>query len=319
MPPDYLSHPVRTITSWRARRDWAHEQHGRVATVRIAVITVIDDEFAAVQAVLGADHYLEASYFADSGRRHPDVVIAQIGEMGNVGSSGFTRDVIEELRPEVVILTGIAGGAVNANGTHRQDVDLGDVFLPHFVHYGDLRKLDQTKGDQKRYNPHDHPSHRTLQTAKACKMRNPDWHQAIPITPPQAKPIVRVISEGTLVSGEKVFGDKTHPEQRRLISEYPDAVGVEMEAYGVGRGCYEARSKVDYNPSFLIVRGISDLVTSTGAQESDAEQAAAQQQNQAQRDQWRAYAAAAAATYTARCVAAILERPDRRERQRRST
>lgn len=313
----FLSHRVRTIGSWRSQRLEAATQGGRIATVRIVVITPTEHESAPARAALGADRYMDASYFADSDDAHPDVVVAEIGEMGNISSSGFTTQVVEDLRPEVVILTGIAGGAVSADGKHRQGVDLGDVFLPHFVHYGDLRKLDDAKGDQKRYNPHDHPSHRLLQAAKACSTRWPEWHNTIPVAPPSAKPAVAVLSEGTLVSGEKIFGDKRHPEQRRLIGEYPEAVAVEMEAYGVGRGCYEARSAVDYNPGFLIVRGISDLVTASVDGESDVQQDAVKDQNQKQRDDWREFAAAAAAAYTARCVESILPRPDRRENLRR--
>lgn len=325
MALDALSHPLRTLrerlggtsaAGSAASSQASVVQGGRIATARVAVITVIEDEFKAAQRALAATHYLESNYFANSSKPHPDVVVGSIGGMGTTLSTGYTKDFIEDFRPEVVILTGIAGGAIGDDGSPRQGVGLGDVFLAPFVHYGDLRKLDASKGDQKRYNPHDHPSHRLFKTASACVTRTPDWYAAIDVTPPSPKAHVQVITQGTLVSCEKIFADRDHPEQKRLMAEYPEAVAVEMEAYGVGRGCYEARQHVDYNPGFLVVRGISDFVASTTP--AGVDEAASAHQNQVQRDNWREYAAASAAAFTACCVRAILSEPDRREHLRRT-
>ena len=90
---------------------------------------------------------------------------------------------------------------------------------------------------------------------------------------------------GEVVAGEMLLGDSKNREQKRLLKKYDKALAFEMESYGIAQTIYRHRNSVHYNPQFLIVRGISDLVNT----EAEA--------NNEERKRWTPYAINAAATF----------------------
>jgi hypothetical protein len=118
-----------------------------------------------------------------------------------------------------------------------------------------------------------------------------------------------------LIAGEKVYGDASHPEQRKLLEseEFSDAVAVDMESIGVASAIHRARRSLTYNPRLLVIRGISDPVEREAPDRSDAgpRDTDVVDPNEI-REQWRPYAAAAAAAFAAVVVARILDTPDER-------
>jgi nucleoside phosphorylase len=59
-----------------------------------------------------------------------DVVLAQCASRGNISCGQAVRDLFEQVRPNLVILSGIAGGCEG-----RDDVCLGDVVVGDYVQY----------------------------------------------------------------------------------------------------------------------------------------------------------------------------------------
>src|SRR5262249_17371586 len=124
-----------------------------------------------------------------------------------------------------------------------------------------------------------------------------------------------------IVAGEKLLADPDHDEQRRVVERFPDAVAVDMESYGVAKGVHLARTAVDYNPLFLVIRGISDFVEVSARAErrwwwlpraSMSTSTPSAFENQMQRDRWRSYAAGAAAAFASEVTARIVATPNLR-------
>ena len=124
---------------------------GRLGTSRVAVFTVIPEEFEAVCSALGAGTFIEG--YATEEAARPDVVVRRSPDRFNGPAQGAARDLIEDFRPEVVIVSGIAGGIHG-----RDDVQLGDVVVASYIHYAP-RKLTPGE-DLPRPYAYDHPSTR---------------------------------------------------------------------------------------------------------------------------------------------------------------
>ena len=80
--------------------------------------------------------------------------------------------------------------------------------------------------------------------------------------------------------------------QQRAAQLYDDALAVDMESIGVALAVHRSRNDVTYNPRMAVVRGISDLV------EPNADAPEDEERNTRQRQTWRPYASAVAATVT---------------------
>jgi nucleoside phosphorylase len=278
---------------------------GRNGTARIAVLTIIDEEFGAVSKALSLAHHIPGSAYYCSEAGAPEVVLRQAPDRSQVPAMNTAREMLEDYRPEALFLVGIAGGIAG-----RSDVGLGDVVVPNYVHYGEFRKLT-SKGDLKRYIAFDQP---TVSLHERCvhPARRGTWRERILVEPPEpCGPSNSIV--GSLVSGEKVYGDPSHYEQRELVRHYSDAVAVDMESYGVGRAMFDARDTVNYNPRLLIIRGISDLVTALDSAEMpDPAASQAESENNEQRKKWKLYSAAVAAALAAEVIGHFLASPDPR-------
>ena len=89
--------------------------------------------------------------------------------------------------------------------------------------------------------------------------RNPgDWVNALRKPRPDKNVPKALI--GGIVAGELLLGDADNAFQQKILTTYQKALAFEMESFGVARTMYSSRWSVHYNPQFLIVRGISDLV-----------------------------------------------------------
>jgi nucleoside phosphorylase len=282
-------------------------QPGRRGTARVAVLTIIDEEFteardvfATHQNIPGTPYYV--SDLADA--RTPAVVLRVAADRANVAAAGATTKLLEAFRPEVLVLVGIAGGVGKPD-----TIALGDVCVPTYVHYGEFRKLTEDR-DAMRYAAYDQPTVSAREDhVDAVRFAGAQWASQIPLDRPRdGSPEVRM---GSIVAGEKVMGNPTHAEQRGLAVRFPDAIAVDMESFGVARAVHEARIAVPYNPRLVIVRGISDLVRTSEGPTPAAEESGAEDNNE-QRKRWKRYAAAAAAAFANAVVSTILATPDPR-------
>jgi nucleoside phosphorylase len=292
-------------------------QPGRKGTARIGVLTILDVEFRAAKRALAADHEIPDSGYYTPDESTLNVVLAW-GDRGNSSATAAAKDLIEDFRPEVLILTGIAGGLQRerpneSTGITSYEIAPGDLIVPDYLHYAALRSIKRKSGDNPRHVPHDPPAASLHWRYVRPIITDNAWRARIRETPPGGhyEPRVRV---APLVAGECIYGDESHPEQVRLLteSEFQDALAVDMESIGVAVAVHSLRNSPIYNPRLLVVRGISDPVR-VGQPSSDrlTSQAAPEDPN-ATREEWRPYAADVAAAFTAALVDKLLGAPDLR-------
>lgn len=278
----------------------------RFGSAKVALVAVIDEEFDAICRIGGfatrcsggnRDYSVQAP---TPGNLH-DVVVCRSDGWGNLASGEAVTDVIEDFRPHFIILCGIAGGILRPND--RDPIKVGDVLVADYLHYSELKKLSNT-ATTFRYQAHDHPS-LLLRVTYAEGLRKVNemlrWRNRIQALPPgDCTPAARV---GNLVTGETLFGGPANPYQRTALENYYTALGVDMESMGVGRELFHQRRDPYYNPQFLVVRGISDLVRVTHEESlwkkltKRFARTGSDRENQATRDAWRVYAAEAAAAF----------------------
>lgn len=257
---------------------------GRAGRVRVGIITIIEEEFEAAKSVFGLGHNIPGTpYFVegDSVTCDWDVALIQASDRSNVPAAASTTDFMEDLRPQVLILLGVAGGLCGNDNLGRDGIRPGDVLFADQVDYIEFLKIDNNVARVRSYAI-DHPSEplRTSVCAPISKTfsirdaLDPD-HQ-----PPDAEAPCK-IHIGGIVSGEKVLGDVHSPVQKLLLEPFDKPLAVDMESIGMARAVCHGRGSFWYHPRYVIVRGISDLV-------ADAE-------NNEQRAQWKSFAAHAAA------------------------
>jgi nucleoside phosphorylase len=261
---------------------------GRRGQARVAVLTIIDEEFEAARRVFGATEHVPHTQCYTSQPLPEGVfdwVLMQSLGRTNEPAGEATQDLIEEFRPAFILLVGIAGGIGGRDG-----VGLGDVVVPNYIHYGAYRKLVEGKS-LARYLAFDHPSLYFHGYHVEPTRRIGTWmkHVVAP-RPDDGEPAVHV---GSLVAGEKLFGDPTNDEQQQMVDFYDDALAVDMESMGVARAVFKSRRSVDYNPQFGVIRGISDLV--------------GEESNNEVRRQWKGYAAEVAAAFAWAVLPGLLE------------
>lgn len=265
---------------------------GRLGASKIAILTITTDEFEGVRAVFGLNAELTGSAYAASTISKKNdylIVLRRAPAQTNVISAQLTRSVLEDFRPSYLFVIGTAGGH-----SQREKCGLGDVVIADYIDYSAYWKLNAGAYEERKHAC-DHPSLHLLENFAEGLRRNPsDWIPRLKTNRPQGsnKPKVLV---GGVVAGELLLGDSENAEQNRILTQYKKALAFEMESFGVARTIYQFRSSVHYNPQFLIVRGISDLV------DKDAEG------NAAQRKLWTPLAIEAAATFASVLIERLLQ------------
>lgn len=257
----------------------------------VAIFTIIDEEFSAIQRMFGTSTNIVGSPYFVSAIDQPgagllpryDIVALQSPGQTNLTASDVVRDLIEDFRPEYILLVGIAGGH------SRREVAVGDVVIADFVEDSEYFKLSQGQTSQRK-RPYDHPSYRLREIYAQPLCKSAEWHSHIDRKRPNKKPPRAVVAN--LASGEKLLGDPKNKYQKEIMKAFEKAAVFEMEGFGLASQVFKQRGTVNYNPQYLIIRGISDLVDHSS--------------NQSMRNQWRPYAAAAAAAFAKELVSKLL-------------
>jgi nucleoside phosphorylase len=103
--------------------------------VDVGILTIRDDEFRAVLAVLpdkAGSHKTSREYtlrYADAGDgKRYRIAVSRLIEQGNGEAQDAARDLIDDLAPRLVLIVGIAGAPPS------DDVKLGDVVVSTRIH-----------------------------------------------------------------------------------------------------------------------------------------------------------------------------------------
>jgi nucleoside phosphorylase len=279
-------------------------QQGRVSTARVAVLTILDEEYAAVENQLGPLREIREGYYEPEVDCH-DVVVMQAADRTNVAAQEAVDDLVEAFRPEVMIVCGIGGGVEGQDG-----IATGDVVVASYLHYGEFRKISED-GDHDRYLAYDQPSAMIRSKQVHPVRRSGDWKRRVTVDPPEQDHNPKVLI-GPVLAGEKVIGNPEHHEHQRALSRFTDVIAVDMESYGAGRAMHSARTHVDYDPLLLVIRGISDIVRQPQGDSGESIDKVAAQANNEQRRLWKGYACDVAAAFAAAMVERLLARADLR-------
>jgi nucleoside phosphorylase len=212
---------------------------GWVGRARVALLTIIDEEFSAAREVFELHENIAGTgYFAaELGKnREWDVVLMRATDRSNVPVMGDVSALMEDLRPQVIILLGIAGGF--SDGVHgREGIQLGDVVIADQVSYVEFLKI-QPDGPLMRSYAIDHPSVPLRKSIcapiKETFIIQENLRDKEPPAPGQFK-----IHIGGIVSGEKVFGDVNSDVQQALLKPFDKALAVDMESIGIARAVCE--------------------------------------------------------------------------------
>lgn len=111
-------------------------ESGRLGTARIAVLTILDEEFESVRTAFEATTHIPDSPYYTPDSERLDVVVRQIPDRANVPATSCASRMVEDFRPELVTVVGIGGGIEG-----RDNVAPGDVVVPSYLHYAEFRKL----------------------------------------------------------------------------------------------------------------------------------------------------------------------------------
>jgi hypothetical protein len=133
---------------------------GWIGRARVALFTIIEEEFAAAQEVFGLRVNIGGTgYFASEadGRGVWDVVLMQATDRSNVPVGRDVSALMEDLRPQIIVLLGVAGGLCDENNQGRDGIRVGDVLIADQVSYVEFLKI-VPEGALVRTYAIDHPS-----------------------------------------------------------------------------------------------------------------------------------------------------------------
>lgn len=197
---------------------------------KIGVIVAMDKEFAQLRTLLDASR--------TEHRHHKDFVIGQMAGtelillqcgIGKVNSTIGAVELIDLYGPDLVISTGVAGGA--STELNPLDVVVATECAYHDAYCGEEVPYGQIIGQPARF------------AAPAGLVA-----EALKIVHPQAGQQIR---SGLTVSGEWFVDSREKMEA--IISHFPEAMAVDMESCSIAQTCHV------YGVPFVSFRIISDV------------------------------------------------------------
>jgi nucleoside phosphorylase len=215
------------------------------------------------------DNVPGTGYFvANAAANEWDIVLMQATDRSNAPVMSDVLALMEDLRPQVLILLGIAGGLCDGDDG-RDGIRPGDVLIADQVTYVEFLKLDPKRGPLIRSYAIDHPSVPLRKSVSTPIQKTFHIGDHLVLIDPAKRRDFK-IHIGSIVSGEKVFGDVKSHVQDELLKPFDKALAVDMESIGMARAVCDGRSSFWYHPRYAIIRGISDLVTAADNNEMRA-------------------------------------------------
>lgn len=213
--------------------------------MKILLLTPLKIEYKAVRKHLLIDSiqpiHIEGSRY-EQGKfqgyyQSYDIILKQTGSK-NTDIALATERAIQHLHPEIIILTGIAGGV--------KDVKIGDIVVANKL-YGYESGKETENGFVARPEVF-YCSPDLIESAQNIDQKN-DWQTR------SSEAKNSKVYYGPIASGEKVIASTNAVVFERLKKHYNDTLALEMEAAGLGK-------VILYHPTikFINIRGISDLL-----------------------------------------------------------
>lgn len=187
----------------------------------------MDKEFAQVCSMLG-----EVKQTARRGKTYTtgtigsnEVVMVQCG-IGKVNAAIWTTDMVNAFSPDVVISTGVAGGASTA--LNVQEVVVATESCYHDAYCGSDQQYGQIMGMPPRFAS----DKALLRAASAIDC-------GTKITP------------GLIVTGDWFVDSRD--KMRAIVAHFPEAMAVDMESAAIAQACHQ------FGVPFISFRIISDI------------------------------------------------------------
>jgi nucleoside phosphorylase/predicted Zn-dependent protease len=282
------------------------EQHGdpvedSMPKTDVAIITIIPEEYEAVASRLKAEG---CSVTHDSGNRNQPnqygwvtgelsvdngkvyhLVLAAAVSPGPTHMANAVNATLTRFKPRYVLLVGIAGG-FPLDGLTRGDVAISSVIYDY--EYGKI-----TTDFQPRHDNTYQVDGALLRSAVAFHARDKQWTQLDTAIRPEGDGSLPKLLTGAVASGSKVVDNAEYDFFQRVHASWPKLLAVEMEGAGAVSTINTAVSG-GLQVGFLMVRGISDMPKDSSKTGSPGITTG----NTAERDTWKKYAAAVAASFT---------------------
>ena len=195
--------------------------------MKIGIIVAMDKEFVQLKSLL-SDTTVERYH-------HKDFVIGKIGEkdiviqkcgIGKVNSTIGAVEMIDRFFPDLVISTGVAGGA--DAGMDVTDVVVGTEYCYHDAYCGDECEFGQIMGMPAKFSAPEE----LVKKATSLNTSN-------------------TVHAGLIVSGEWFVNSKE--KMKGILDNFPEAKAVDMESCSIAQTCHI------YNVPFISFRIISDI------------------------------------------------------------
>lgn len=195
--------------------------------MKIGIIVAMDKELVQLKSLLD-DSTVER-------RNNKDFILGRIGDkdivlqkcgIGKVNSAIGTVEMINNYRPDIVVSTGVAGGADDRMDV--TDIVVGAEYCYHDAYCGDECRFGQIMGMPAVFHS---PKDLVDKAVATCDGK--------------------AVHTGLIVSGEWFVN--TQNKMRAIIARFPKAVAVDMESCSIAQTCHI------YGVPFISFRVISDL------------------------------------------------------------
>ncbi|MDB5308651.1 MAG: hypothetical protein JWO38_2853 [Gemmataceae bacterium] len=282
----------------------------------IAIITVIAEEYTAVTTRLerqgcrlrhdpGSQRQPNqygwvTGELSDAWGQAFQLVVAATILPGHTRMANAVSTTVSRFKPRYVLLVGIAGG-FPLDGLTRGDVAISSVIYDY--EYGKIAGEFQPRHDFT-YQVDEG----LLRSSVTLHARDQTWTTVDCQLRPSGFDGVPKLITGPIASGNKVVDNADNAFFAQVRAGWPRLLAVEMEGAGAASAIESARAG-GQRVGFLMVRGISDMPrvgAETGLESVPLEG------NKEERDTWKRYAAAVAASFTVQWITRAWPVPARR-------
>lgn len=201
--------------------------------MKIGIIVAMDKEFAQLCKLLShptTEQKNKKTFVTGTLGKH-EIVLQQCG-IGKVNSTIGAVEMIDLYAPELVISTGVAGGADPT--LNVQDVVVGTEYVYHDAYCGEGCAYGQLQGMPARYEWAPFVADVVDKIAKDCAQEG-----------------TATLRKGLIVSGDWFVDSREKMSQ--IMNHFPTATAVDMESCSIAQTCHV------YGVPFVSIRVISDV------------------------------------------------------------